>query len=115
MEVEVPDLRVAPVSEAVHDERRHARERPRRNDRSLAVGPQHDGQLAVEDVEHVGVVPVDVEVGTCAPRPEARPRGVQRLVVGEDLDPAVGRVADDLAARRRDYDSLFHEPRVCPP
>ena len=52
---------------------------------------------------------MDVEVCAFAIRAEARPRRVQRLVVGEDLDPPLRRVADDLAAARRDEDSFTHE------
>jgi hypothetical protein len=54
--------------------------------------------LALEHVEEVGVMVVDVQVGALAVRAEARPRRVQALVVEEDLDVPVRRVADDLAA-----------------
>ena len=40
--------------------------------------------------------------------PEARPRGVQRLVVGEDLDAPAGRVADDFAFARPDEHGVTH-------
>ena len=98
VQVEVGDVRVAPVPEAVHDERRHASERPRRHHHALALGSQPDGQLALEHVEEVGVAAVDVQVRALAAGAEPRPRRVQRVVVGEDLDPPVRRVADDLAA-----------------
>ena len=78
------------------------RQRPR-----LALRPEPQGELALEHVEQVGVLAVDVQVGAVAARPEARPRGVQAVVAREDLDPAGGRVADDLAAARR-YDGDAH-------
>jgi hypothetical protein len=56
------------------------------------------------------VAVVDVQVRAVAAGPEARPRRVQRLVLGEDLDPPVRRVAHDLAAARRDDDRLAHQP-----
>jgi hypothetical protein len=49
---------------------------------------------------------VNVQVGTLAVRPEPRPRRVQRVVIGEDLDSPVRRVADDLARARRDEQRL---------
>ena len=79
---------------------------PRRD--RFALRPEPRGELAVEDVEQVGVVAVDVEVGALAARTEARPRRVQRLGLGEDLDPPVRRVADHLAAPGRDDARLAH-------
>ena len=38
---------------------------------------------------------------------------VQRLVLGEDLDAPVGRVAHDLAAAERHQNGLAHERGVC--
>ena len=74
------------------------------------LDPEPDGQLAGEHVEQVGVVQVDVQVGAFATRAEARPRRVERLVVGEDLDlAALGRVADHLAAAERNEQSLAHD------
>jgi hypothetical protein len=102
VEVEVADLRVAPVSETVYDERRNASERPRRHHNARTLGAQPDGQLALEDVEEVGVAAVDVQVRALAVRAEPRPCRVQRVVVGEDLDPPLRRVADDLAPAGRD-------------
>ena len=74
----------------------------------VAVGTELDGQLAVEHVEEVGVVAVDVQVGAVAAGAEARPRRVQAVVLGEDLDAAVGRVADDLPSTRRDHYRSSH-------
>ena len=108
MQVEVAQLLVPRVPEAVHHERRHARDHPRRHDRGLALGAQQHGQLAGEDVEEVRVMAMDVQVRAVAARPEPRPGRVQRLVVGEDLDAPIGRVADDLAAAGRDDGRLAH-------
>jgi hypothetical protein len=116
VEVEVAQLRVAPVAEAVDDERWDAGERPRRHHDGLARGSQPDGQLALEDVEDVGVAAVDVQVRALAAGAEPRPCRVQRGVVGQDLHPPVGRVADDLAPAGRDDDRLAHgaESMTCP-
>jgi hypothetical protein len=53
---------------------------------------------------------VDVQVGTLSPRRKTRPRRVERVVVRQDLDTPVRRVADDLAV------ASCHEnsPRVGP-
>ena len=111
VEVEVTHFGGARVAKAVDDERRHPRERPGGHGRGLPLGAEPHGELALEHVEHVRVLPVDVEVGAVATGGETRPRRVQGLVVGEDLDPPVGGVADDLAARGRNQDSVAHE---CP-
>ena len=112
MEVEVPQLGVAPVPEAVHDERRHERERARRDDDRDVLDAEPHRELALEHVEAVDVVAVDVEVGAQAVRREPRPRRVDRLVVGEDLDAPLGRVADHLAAAGWDEDGPAHESAV---
>ncbi len=90
MEVQVGDVLVARVAEAVDDERRHVGERPSRNDDRLVLDAEPNGQLALEDVEEVAVMAVDVQVRAHTVRPPARPRGVERLVVGDDLDTPVG-------------------------
>ena len=115
VEVEVAELRVARVPEAVHDERWNACERPRRHDDTLVLDAEPDRQLALEHVEEIGVQTVDVQVRAFAVRTEARPRRMQRLVFGEDLDAPVRRVADDLAAAERHQDWLVHESGVCGP
>ena len=112
VEVEVAQLRVASVPEAVDDERRHERERARRDDDRLVLDAEPHRELALEHVEAVDVVAVDVEVGAQAVRREPRPRRVDRLVVGEDLDTPLGRVADHLAAAGRDEDGPAHESAV---
>jgi hypothetical protein len=106
VEVQVADIRVAPVPEPVDDKRGHPRERSRRHEDRLALGAEPDGQLALQDVEEVGVVAVDVQVGALTVRSESRPRRVQRVVVREDLDASVGRVADDFARPGR-YEGRF--------
>ena len=115
VEVQIANLGVAAVAEAVHHERRDARERAGRHDRSLPIRAEHHGQLALEDEEHVGVLPMNVEVGAFTVWAEARPRRVQRVVIGQDLDSPIGRVTDDLAASAGDQDGVAHERRVCPP
>ena len=97
VEVQVADVGVAPVSEAVDDERRHPRQRPRLDDDTLVLESEPDRQLALENVEKVAVPPVDVQLGAHAVRAEARPRRVELVRVGEDLDPPGSRVAHDLA------------------
>ena len=42
-----------------------------------------------------------VGVRSLTMRPEPRPGGMERVLVGEDLDPPVVRVADDLAPAGR--------------
>ena len=108
VEVEVADFRVGSVAEAVDDEGRYSRERSRRHREWLVRASETHGQLALEDVEAIGVVAMDVEVGALAPRPEARPRRVQRLAVGENLDAPVGRVADHLPGAGWYDDGLGH-------
>jgi hypothetical protein len=49
-----------------------------------------------------------VQVGTLTVRAEPRPRRVQRLVVRQDLDAALRRVAHDLAPSARNHDRLAH-------
>ena len=102
VEVEVAQLGVASVAEAVGDVRRHPGQGPGGRHGLVAVGAELDRQLAGQHVEEVAVPAVDVEVRAGAARPEARPGRVQRVDVGEHLDAPVGRVADDLALARRD-------------
>jgi len=82
-------------------ERRHSDERSRRYENGSVRHPQPDGQLALEHVEEVCVMVVDVEVRALAMRREPGPGRVQRVVVGQDLDSPFGRVADDLTRPRR--------------
>jgi hypothetical protein len=51
------------------------------------------------------VAAVDVKLGAVSAWAEPRPGRMEQIVVGEQLDPAVGRVADDLSAAGPDY---FH-------
>jgi hypothetical protein len=66
VEVEVAQLRVAGVAKAVHDERRYARQRSRREHRGLALRAEPHGQLALEHVEEVAVTAMDVQIGAVA-------------------------------------------------
>ncbi len=112
MEVEVAHLRVAVVPEPVDNERRHVCERPRRHEDRLVLDAEPHGQLTVEDVEEIGVVVMDVQVCADGVRPEPRPRRMQRLVVRQDLDAPVGRIADQLALAGQDEDGSAHECAV---
>ena len=111
VEVEVAGLGVASVPEAVDHERRHPGEGPCPDRDSFVLAAEADRDLAPEHVEEVAVTAVDVQLGTLAVWPEARPGRVQRLVVGQDLHPPVGRVADDLPAAARSQGGLAHEPQ----
>ena len=106
MEVEVADIRVALIEEAVDDERRHARERAGRHSDPLVVDAEPDLEETLEDVEEVRVVSVDVQVGAVVVRAQTPQRRPQSLMVGEDLDPPVDRVADDLVPRATRIGSL---------
>jgi hypothetical protein len=97
VEVEVADLALARVAEAVDDHRRHSGEGPGGHRDGLVLDAQPDRKLTVEDVEEVGVPTVHVQVRPLPARAEARPGRVQRIVVGQDLHPPLRRVADDLA------------------
>ena len=102
VEVEVAHLlRGVAVPEGMDDEWRREHERPSGRDRLGPVGAEPDRQLAREDVEEVGVAAVHVGVRSVAAGTEARPGGMQSVGVGEDLDPPVHRVADDLASAGR--------------
>ena len=79
------------------DERRRNDERSCRDGSLLPLGSEADRQLAVEHVEEVGVMSVDVGIRAVASGPEPRPRDAQLIAVAEDLDPPPGGVADDLS------------------
>jgi hypothetical protein len=79
------------------DERRRDHERSRRDGGLLPVCAESDRQLARKDVEEVGVVPVDMGIGTVTPGPESRPRRAQLIAVAKDLDAALLGVSDHLA------------------
>ena len=98
MEVEITQLLGrARVPEGVDDERRRDHERSSRDGGLLPVGAETDRQLAVEHVEEVGVMSVDVGVRAVLSRSEPRPRSAEHVAVAEDLDPPVLGVTDDLA------------------
>ena len=97
VEVEVAQLPVTSVPEAVHDERRREGERAGRQEALLTLRAQQKGQLACEDVEEVAVGAVDVEVGAAPARTEPCPRRVQLVLVAKDLDASIQGVADNLA------------------
>jgi hypothetical protein len=98
VEVEVAQLLVGPVPEAVDDERRRQHDRPGPVRRLQPVRPDQHRQLAREDVEEVRVLPVHVRGGAVPVRLEARPGRAQLLAVGQDLDAALGHVPHDVPA-----------------
>ncbi len=97
VEVQVAQLLVACVPEAVHDEWGRERERSGDQRALLPLGAQEEGQLARENVEEVAVGAVDVRRGAVETRAEPGPRRVQLVPVAEDLDAPISAVADDLA------------------
>ena len=97
VEVEIAHHLRARVPEGMDDERRRNHERSCRDGSLLPLGSEADRQLAVEHVEKVGVMSVDVRSRAVTSRPEPRPRDAQLIAVAEDLDPPLGRIADDLA------------------
>ena len=95
------EIAVARVAETVHDERRREHERPRADLPLRLLGPEDQRELAVEHVEEVAVLQVHVRARAVAVRAEARPGRVQLVAAGQDLEPALRHVADDLAAAGR--------------
>ena len=102
VEVEVDGASVALVRERVHDIRRceHNGAGRRAND-VLGAGPEPELDLALDDVERVRVLPVDVRVGPALPGLVARPRHDELRLVDEDEDVPRSTVADCLALARR--------------
>ena len=64
-------------------------------------GPMPEGQLALQHVERVRVLPVDVRLGTALGRPEVRPRDIEQVVREEQPDCVIGVVADGFALTGR--------------
>ena len=95
--VQEANLFRAVVCEAVHDPGRHHDERAGRRRDESELGTDLEGHRAVEHVEGVDVVQVDVRLGAALPGRVARPRDVQPLVLAEDAELTGGRVGDRLA------------------
>jgi TolB protein len=102
VEVEVAHLHFTRVAEAVHDPRRDPRQRTGWHCQLVIFRPEADGDLTREHVEQIAVLVVDVEVRSFLPWRQTRDGGVKRRLVGEDLDPAGGGVADDVAVTSAD-------------
>src|ERR1700759_4058679 len=102
MEVEQAKRRAA-WPEAVLDVRRHREERAGPGAMPLAVLEELD--VALEHVERVGVVGVDVRVDAVEVRPERELEGLDLRQPREDAMPAL---ADPLALARPDEVRLFH-------
>jgi hypothetical protein len=100
VEVEIAQLGVAPVPEAMDDEWRRERECAGGEHALLSIGADEERQLAREHVEEIGVAAMNVRAGAVAVRAEPRPGRVQLVLVAEDLYPPLGRVAHNLALAR---------------
>jgi hypothetical protein len=96
MEVEEPQLSRPVVVEAVHDTRRHHDQRAGGCRHALQRRPDLQGQLAREYVERIDVTEVDVRLGPALSLRMTGPGDVQPVVVAEDPQLAVRRVADRL-------------------
>jgi hypothetical protein len=102
----------------VHDVRRRRHEAPRRHPHRLAVRPEHEPQLAVEHVEGVGVLVVDVWLGPAFAGCQAVPRDRDLLSRGEHDGLAVREIGDRFAVGAADEDAagivglLSHDPIV---
>jgi hypothetical protein len=97
VEVQEAHFSGAVVGEAVHDPRRDHDERAggRRDEGEL--GADLEGHRAVEHVEGVDVMEVDVRLGAALPGRMTCPRHVQPVVLAENSQLAGGRVGDRLA------------------
>jgi len=94
VDVQEPHLAVAVVVEAVHDTRRDEHERPGRCDELLQLRAENERDLAREHVEGIGVVQVHVRLRAALSGCMPCPREIEQLVVGEDPQLALRRVAD---------------------
>ncbi len=101
VEVEEAGPLRAVVVEAVDDVGRNGDERAGGRRDALKVGADAEGQLALEHVEGVRVLTVDVGLGAAFPALVARPRHVEQLVREEDAKGAPGLVDDGLALAGR--------------
>ena len=101
MDVEEDRGRVAHVAERVDDIRRCGGEGSGQRARGLPLGAQRELDLALEHVERVRVVVVDVRVGALLAGLVAEPGDDQRLEVGEDPERPLGPVRGRLALAGR--------------
>ncbi len=68
---------------------------------ALQVGADAEGQLTLEHVERVRVLPVDVGLGAAFPGLVASPRDVEQVMSQEHSDGSPGLVHDGLALAGR--------------
>ena len=97
MEVEETGLRGGARVEAVDDVRGNGDVRAGSRLHRLELRADAEGQLALEHVEGVRVLPVDVRLGAALAGPEARPGDVEVLVREEDEDVVLRPGVHDLS------------------
>lgn len=97
MDVQEDGGRAARVPEGVHDVRRRQGERSWSADQSRDVRPEPEVDLALENVEPVGVLPVNMGLGAFLARFVAEPRHDQLFEVAEDSQRPFGPVGSRLA------------------
>ena len=102
MHVEEGRRRVARVAKGVHDVRRRGSEGSRPRGHCLELRPERQLDLALEHVERVGVVVVDVRVGAVLAGLVAEPAHDQLLELAQDADRPLGAVGHDLAFAGQD-------------
>ena len=78
----------------MHDTRRDEHERPGRCDELLQLRAENERDLSREHVEGIRVVQVHVRLRAALSGRVPRPREIEQLVVGEDPQLALRRVAD---------------------
>ena len=88
---------VARVAEGMHDVRRRAGERLRSGGDSLDIGAEAEIDLSFQDVERIGVLPVNVRIRAFLAGLVAKPRHDQLLELAEDSQCSLGTVGGRLA------------------
>ena len=83
------------------DAGRHGHERPCRRCHPLDVGADPERQLALEDVEGIEMLAVDVRIGAALASFVACPRDVEQLVGEEDSQRALWLLDDQLTLAGR--------------
>ncbi len=101
MEVEQASALRRVVVEAVDDVGRNGDKGASGRRDPLQVGADTEGQLALEHIEGVRVLPVDVGLGAAFPGLVASPRDVEQVMSQEHPDGSPGLVHDGLALARR--------------
>ena len=109
--VQEPELSRAVVVEAVHEAGRHHDEGARARGDAVELRADLEGELALEDVERIDVMEVDVRFGATLADRVTRPGDREPLVVAEDPQLPRRRVRDRLALAGPMDDRLPHRPR----